>query len=124
MVNIIEKGEQKMVTTNERTITIREAIEDNSVSLIDFYNALHDIEIGNWDGINSRDIIEQYLCEMIPQGIVVSHIVEALEKSWADIFAIWLGDSAETPEPIETKEDLVEALEIDDEELDELFYPD
>lgn len=87
-------------------------LNDPRVSFDTFYSFLRDKDLGYWDGVNSREIIEQYLGEMIPKGIHVSHIVKALETSSADLFKIWLGNSMETPQPIRTKKELFEALEL------------
>jgi len=48
------------------------------------------------------------------EDVSVSHILKAIEDnpSKEELYCIWLGNSMETPAPINTKEDLVEALEI------------
>lgn len=93
---------------------IKKMLEDDT-SFQDFYDYLQDKDIGDWDSINSEDIIKQYLTEMIGKGIHVSHIVKALEETTSseDLYCIWLGNSMETPTPINNKKDLVEALEIE-----------
>jgi hypothetical protein len=98
---------------------IREALENGNVSYRDFYSALQDADIGAWDDINSTDIIHDYLNDMIQQGVRVSHIVEALENndSEYDDWCIWLGNSMETPNPINSKQDLIDALQLDEEDL-------
>ena len=68
-------------------------------------------DLGFLDGINDRDVIEMYITEKEREGIIVSHILEAIEThSDVELFSIWLGNSMETPEPIRTKDDLKEAL--------------
>lgn len=87
-------------------------LKDNSVSFEDFYNHLRDLENGDWDSINSEEIIKQYVYEKSMEGVSVSHILEALENNSSnnELYRIWLGNSMETPEPINTKQDLFEAL--------------
>lgn len=90
-------------------------INDDNISFDDFYTILRDDEIGNWDSINSEEIIKEYCCKQIKEGIHVSHILEALEKHpGAECYRIWLGNSMETPEPINTKQQLYDALEINE----------
>jgi|GEM_PF-4401980 len=55
---------------------------------------------------------------MIQNGVAVSHILSAIENSQADIFAIDLGWSLNTPYPIESKQELVNALELDENDMD------
>ena len=89
-------------------------MNDKDVSFEDFYQYLQDKDLGDWDNINSEDTIKQYVTEKMNEGIIVSHIVKALEEnpSTKDMYNIWLGNSMETPIPINNKEDLVEALEL------------
>lgn len=92
---------------------ILRAMLDDSISFDKFYEMLYEADYGYWDGINSREIIEQYIKEMIDKGISVGHMLVALDNS--DIndvnhFCIWLGNSLNTPIPIETKEELYNAL--------------
>ena len=66
-------------------------------------------------GINpdkSADKVEKVLNEMAGKGIRVSHILKAIEDnpSQHDFYNIWLGNSMNTPEPINTKKDLIEIL--------------
>jgi hypothetical protein len=100
-------------------ITIKEALDNNEIEFNDFYNALQEKEIGYWDSINSEDIIHEYIDDMMDRGVQVSHILKAIEENPSDqeLYSIWLGNSMETPEPINTKEDLVNALELDDDGL-------
>ncbi len=48
------------------------------------------------------------------KGIHVSHILEAMEENSSneELYCIWLGNSMETPTPINNKKDLFEALEL------------
>ncbi|MHA1169729.1 MAG: hypothetical protein ACTSRU_18015, partial [Candidatus Hodarchaeales archaeon] len=54
-----------------------------------------DNDMGNWDNVNSEEIIKQYVSEKMQEGIPVSHILEALEKhtSKHEMYRIWLGNS-------------------------------
>jgi hypothetical protein len=61
-------------------MTIREAIHDESVSYSDFRCFLNESGCGDWDQVNSTDNVRNYCCDMIKQGIAVSHIVAALEQ--------------------------------------------
>ena len=55
-----------------------------------------------------------YINDMNSGGINVSHIEEVLENnpSREELYGIWLGNSMNTPTPINTKQDLIDALEI------------
>lgn len=99
---------------------IKEALLNNNISWGDFFNALCNIDMGDWDSINSTDTIQAYIREQMANGIHVSHILEAIETEHCehDQWYIWLGNSMETPSPINTKDELVEALGLSDEDLD------
>lgn len=99
---------------------IKDALKNEDISYRDFYAALQMLGIGYWDGVNSTEIIEQYVRDMMKDGIRVSHILAALEdnESEFDDWRIWLGNSMNTPIPINSKEDLIEALELEDEDLE------
>lgn len=90
----------------------KEMLKDDTVSFSQFYNHLRDEDLGNWDSVNSEDIIKQYVNEMSLKGIHVSHILEAIEENSSneELYYIWLGNSMETPTPINNKNDLFEAL--------------
>jgi hypothetical protein len=102
-----------------RKITIKKALVDENISYRNFYSALRDVEVGNWDNVNSTDIMYDYINEMMRKGIFVSHILKAIEENdnYFDDWAIWLGNSMEVPEPINGKEDLLEALELSEDDL-------
>ena len=99
--------------------TIKKALRDDNVSYREFYSALQDTGLGFWDNVNGTDNIKDYIIEMIGEDITVSHILAALEseESNTDDWKIWLGNSMETPEPINSKEDLIEALGISMEDM-------
>lgn len=99
---------------------IYEALIDENVGYQEFYKALQDEGTGYWDGVNSTDTIQSYINDMMRNGVLVSHILKALEdnESEYDDWAIWLGDSMETPTPINSKQDLVDALGLSGEDLD------
>lgn len=84
------------------------------MSFDDAYNYLRNKEIGNWDNVNSEDIIKQYCINMISKGIHVSHILKAIEEnpSKQELYAIWLGNSMETPTSINNVNDLLDTLEL------------
>lgn len=83
-----------------------EMLYDENISMYEIYEE----GIGNIDSVNSRETIEMYISDMIPKGISVSHMLVVLENSNADLFSVWLGNSMETPTPITTKRELIEAL--------------
>jgi hypothetical protein len=91
--------------------------EIKQMTFIEAYNQLQDDDRGDWDSINSEEIIIQYCTEMMSKGIRVSHIVEALENhpSSKEVYHINLGNSMNTPPPINNVKDLIEALEVEDE---------
>jgi antitoxin component HigA of HigAB toxin-antitoxin module len=100
---------------------IKEALVNEEISYRDFYSALQDKCIGDWDNVNSTDTIRSYITDMMKNGIHISHILEALEQNESefDDWHIWLGNSMETPEPINSKQDLLNALGISEEDLEE-----
>ena len=82
------------------------------MSFDEAYNYLQNGDFGNWDNINNEDIIKQYCTEMINKGVHVSHILNAIETnpSEEELYSIWLGNSMETPTPINNVNDLIESL--------------
>ena len=60
---------------------IKRMLEDDETSFKEFYDFLRDKDIGEWDKVNSEDIIKEYISEMMRQGIRVSHILEALDRN-------------------------------------------
>jgi hypothetical protein len=88
--------------------------KDENINFDEFYNFCYENSIGDniWDEINSEEIILQYVNEMAVQGVRVSHILKAIEEnpSENDIYNIWLGNSMNTPVPINTKKELIEIL--------------
>ena len=103
-----------------KLMTIKQAMEDNNIDFDMFYDALSYKEIGYWDEVNDTEIIKYYIKDMIDKDINVSHILAAIENEYSehDLWKIWLGNSMETPEPIDRKEDLVEALNLQDKDLE------
>ena len=99
--------------------TIKKALHDDNVSYREFYSALQNTGLGFWDNVNSTENIKEYIIEMIGEDITVSHILATLEseESETDDWKIWLGNSMETPKPINNKKDLVEALGISMEDM-------
>lgn len=94
---------------------IKSQMEDDSVSFDDFFTMLNQGEHGNWDNVNSSEIVYDYINEMMRDGIYVSHMLVSMEESPSEeeLWEIWLGNSMNTPIPINTKEDLVRALGIE-----------
>ena len=85
------------------------------MSFGEFYDYLNQNDLGYWDNVNSEEIVRMYIDDMNNKGVNVSHIEEVLENnpSRQELYEIWLGNSMETPTPINTKEDLLEALDLD-----------
>ena len=102
---------------------IKDALIDEDIDYREFKSMLQDAGIGDWDSINSTEVIEAYIAEMMPQGIHVSHMLKALEtadQAGNDDWHVWLGNSMETPTPINSKQDLLTALGIwEEEELEQ-----
>ena len=110
-LNIYEVKNMKQ----EQEIKILKMFNDKDVSFDTFYSYLQERDVGDWDSVNSEDIIKQYCSEMMGKDINISHIVKALEsdKSKHELYSIWLGNSMEIPTSINTKQDLIEALCLD-----------
>lgn len=99
-------------------ITIEEAVKEKRISFKEFYEVLQNARLADSDNINGTEILEQYIEEMEEADVQVAHMREALEQgSRTDLWEVWLGSSMETPRPLETKEDLVEVLDLRREEL-------
>ena len=94
---------------------IQEKMNDEFVCFDDFYHYLQDKDEGNWDRVNSEEIIKQYCSEKMSEGIHISHIIKALEEHPSEhaLYGIWLGNSMETPTPINNKDELVIALDLE-----------
>jgi len=125
-VNKLEKKHIDISKYNDEMNERRNLIQDfnnwcmnfndpNIMSFDELYTHLRDKDLGNWDNVNSEETIEMYCSEMMKKGIHISHIIKALEEnpSEQDLHRIWLGNSMETPTPINTKQELIEALEIE-----------
>lgn len=98
---------------------IKNALKNENITFDDLYYALENEGIGCWDNINYTDVIKEYIIEQIKEDISVSHMLAAIEEgSSTDVWEIWLGSSMETPYPVESKESLVEALELSEKDLE------
>lgn len=100
-------------------ITIKEAIEDDSFEFEEFKAELLKSDIGEWEKVNSADTIFDYIEEKMREGVLVSHILATIETRSAkhDLWNIWLGNSMEEPEPINSKQDLCNALGLNNLDL-------
>jgi hypothetical protein len=98
--------------------TLAEALDNDDIDFSTFYNALIENDIGNFDNVNSTEIIEMYITDMMKTGIHVSHILKELETEYSEqeLWCIDLGCSLNTPIPINTKQDLTNGLGLWDEE--------
>ena len=101
---------------NEEERRMKNNNELKKMSFNEAYDYLRDNDIGNWDNVNNEDIIKQYCNEMSLKGIHISHILKAIEDnpSQEELYCIWLGNSMETPTPINNVDDLLEALEVEE----------
>lgn len=96
---------------DKKEIRLNELVKDCSIDLEKMYSIALEEDLGFLDGINDREVIEMYITEKMKEGIIVGHILEAIEENPSvELFSIWLGNSMETPSPIRTKEELKEAL--------------
>ena len=88
--------------------------KDESVSFDKLFDFLCQNDIGYWDGVNSTETIQMYIKDMMKKEVKVSHILKAIEEeeSEHEQWEIWLGNSMNTPKPINTKDELMEALGI------------
>ncbi len=75
----------------------------------------------NWDNVNTLETLNEYIKEKADEGIKVSHILRAVEenRSEYEIYDIWLGDSMNTPAPIDSVKDLLDALAYSTDKDDE-----
>lgn len=105
----------------EKRNTFLKKLDDESVSFQEFYNLLYNEDMGDWDNINSREIIKQYVKEQIDEDVCVSHMLAVLERSDAEYFEITLDCSSNTPVQISDKSELVFALGLISEDLDKII---
>ncbi len=105
-----ERGDSKSVYFEK----VKSKQDILAMNFDDAYDYLRDSDLDlYWDGVNSGDIIQIYISEMMGKGIKVAHILNVLENnpSIRDLYEIWLGNSMEVPIPINTTEELLNALE-------------
>lgn len=97
-------------------MTIFDMINNDEVTFEQFYTCCMDNDLGDWDNVNSTNIIYDYINEQMRDGTVVSHILRELEteSSSKELWKIWLGNNMETPKPINSKEDLANALGLEE----------
>jgi len=99
-------------------MTVNAALKDNDVSYESFYTALAQADIGYWNSINSTEIIQYYIIDMMRNEIRVSHILSKLEEHMdCDDWKMDLCNSMNTPEPIFSKKELIDALSLDKADL-------
>lgn len=100
-------------------MTIYEALLSEDISYRDLFNGLKKADYGDWDSVNSLDDIRNYLLGKAREGVPVKHLLEALESDQSAYGDWWfrLADSEELPSPINSKEDLYEALALDEVDL-------
>ena len=77
--------------------------------------------MGDWNNVNDRETIKQYIKEQIDEDICISHMLEMLEKSDAEYFEVTLDCSSNIPVRISDKSELVLALGLDTEDLDKII---
>lgn len=97
-------------------------LDDKNVSFEQFYSLLYESGLGYWDNVNCKETVLSYVIEKIKEDVCVSHILSAVEENpFCKYFNISLCYSAETPKPIETKYQLIEALGLTFEDLDAMY---
>ena len=89
-------------------------LEDDAVIFRDFYDTLCNAYMGNWDNIEIEENLYDYIGENM-RDVPVGHILEVIEKNKSinDVYKMDLGSLSNTPIPINTKADLLDALDID-----------
>lgn len=103
--------------------TVEKLMQDDGVSFDEFFRVLLDVELGDWEQVNDRETVEDYICYMVRQGVAVSHMLSVLEEDpFHSIghYNIYLGDSLGIPEPITDKKELAEALGLNGSEFLEI----
>jgi len=106
-------------------MTVADAIKNKNVLMCDFVSAVS--EIGDWQGVNSEEVIIDYVKHMIDEFVPVSHILKAIESNTSTYNAYYkmdLGYSLNVPELITDKEELAHAVYFDTEDYEkeiELF---
>ena len=95
---------------NKKEILVK--VNDENVSFDDLYQDLSELDLGNWDDVNSETTVLNYCRDMMFKGVSISHILKAIEdkKSEHDLYAINLGNSMRVADPINNKLDLIKAL--------------
>ena len=99
---------------------IIDALHNENISFSKFYNGLEDVGIGCWDSVNTTEILKQYIIEQIQEDIPITHMLSIIEKTYSeyDLWNVWLGSGSDEPEPINSKQDLIDALGLYDEHLE------
>lgn len=105
----------------EKRNTFLKKLDDESVSFQEFYNLLYNEGMGDWNNVNDRETIKQYIKEQIDEDVCISHMLEAIEKSDAEYFEVTLDCSSNVPVHISDKSELVLALGLDTEDLDKII---
>ena len=105
----------------ENRNTFLKKLDDESVSFQEFYNLLYSEGIGDWNNVNDRETIKQYIKEQIDEDVCISHMLEVLEKSDAEYFEVTLDCSSNIPVRISDKYKLLFALGLISEDLDKII---
>ena len=92
----------------------KEMLNDEDVDFDEFYNFVSYHELGWGDGVNSDEIIREYVTRGMQDRTSVSHILKAIEEypSERELYEMDLENSTNTPKAIRNKQDLYDALEI------------
>ncbi len=96
----------------KKTKQIENMLQDENITFNQMYDKLRDLDNGNWDDINSEEVVLEYVSEKLGEGYRVAHIAEAIQDNFSreELYQIDLGNSMNTPTPINNKYDLVQAL--------------
>ncbi|WP_324823566.1 hypothetical protein [Sinanaerobacter sp. ZZT-01] len=95
-------------------LTIREAINEKRISLMEFYNTLYDMGLAQVDDVKKTETVYLFARSSMNKGTPYTHVSEALKGNSVDLWRYNFMDAMSIPEPIETKEDLASILCLDE----------
>jgi len=102
---------------------IKDAITNDSIDYVDFYNILVDNNAGNWDDCQSTDTIINHIKELIDYGCPeekLSRTIGSFESQNCETgeWKLFIDkDNVWTFEPIENKQELATCIKLTESEL-------